>query len=161
MTPVLRPIEPDDADAFASLVRRVFAGLGLVPPPSAGRLTGDDVRCHLAQGGGGALLNAAAAGLLWIERDGGLYVSRVAVDPALRRQGIATRLLAVAEAEALRRGLPRMWLSTRLALTNNRRLFARLGFVEAGSHSHPGFSEPTFVDMVKQLGHELNTAAGV
>ena len=147
----VRPIARSDADGFAALVRCVFLPLELSPPPSAGRLTGDDVRAHLDGGGGGLVAEAAGlvAGLLWNEADGTLHVSRVAVDPACRRQGLATRLLAGAEAEAARRRLAFLWLSTRLALTANRRLFARCGFVETTLHAHPGHAEPTFVDMVK------------
>ena len=150
-----------DAEAFAALVRRVFSGLSLAPPPSAGRITSDDIRSHFAGGGGGFTTDPDAAGLLWLETDGGLYVSRVAVEPRLQRQGLATRMLAAAEAEAERRGLPRLWLATRLALTGNRRLFAAFGFKEAALHCHPGFTEPTFVDMVKQIDHELIRPASV
>jgi ribosomal protein S18 acetylase RimI-like enzyme len=149
-----RAIESADADMFAGLVRRAFSDLGLDPPPSAGRITGEDVRTHLAQGGGGLIIDPAIAGLLWDQREGGLYVSRVAVDPAHRRQGLAVGLLEAAEAEAVRRGLPRIWLATRLALTGNRRLFGRLGFVETALHAHDGYAEPTFVDMEKPLRNE-------
>ena len=42
-------------------------------------------------------------------------------------------------------------LSTRLALLDNRRLFAACGFVETTREAHPGYAEPTFVNMVKRL----------
>ena len=151
---MLRALEPDDAEAFASLVRRAFSGLTADPAPSAGRLTGADVRAHLASGGGGVTTGAGSAGLLWAEKEGGLYISRIAVDPGCRRQGLANSLLAEAEAEALRRGLPRLWLSTRLVFADNRRLFGRFGFIETTLHAHPGYAEPTYVDMEKRLGHE-------
>ena len=151
---MLRALVCDDAEIFASLVRRVFNARMADPPPSAGRLTGEDVRTHLAGGGGGVTADPATAGLLWAEKEGGLYVSRVAVDTAWRRQGLASRMLAAAETEALRRGLPRIWLATRLAFTDNRGLFSRLGFVETKLHSHEGYAEPTFVDMEKRLTHE-------
>ena len=112
------------------------------------------MRAHLAQGGGGIIIDPAIAGLLWDEREGGLYVSRVAVDLAHRGKGIAAHLLTVAEAEAVERGLPRIWLATRLALAGNRRLFGRLGYVETTLHAHDGYPEPTFVDMEKPLRHE-------
>ncbi len=147
----LRPLEPSDADGFAALVKRAFQAVDVQPPASGGRLTGDDVRAHLALGGG-VIAPAGCAGLLWAEKEGGLYVSRVAVDPAWQRRGLATAMLAAAEAEAVRRGLPRLWLSTRLALTGNRRLFARCGFQEATRHAHPGYDMPTFVDMTKPVG---------
>ena len=47
--------------------------------------------------------------------------------------------------------IPRLHLSVRLALTGNRRFFAESGFRETVMHSHPGFTEPTFVDMEKSL----------
>ncbi len=156
-----RVLEPADAEDLAGLVRNAFAGLLLDPPPSAGRVTAEDVRRHLAQGGGGIVVDPAVAGLLWDEREGGLYVSRVAVTTAHRRQGIATGLLQAAEAEAQRRGLPRLWLSTRLALTGNRRLFARFGFVETRLHAHDGYAEPTYVDMEKPIPREPVAASRV
>ncbi len=156
-----RPIAPPDADGFAALVRRAFAGLDVAPPPSAARLSGDDVRAHIAAGGGGVVAGMAMAGLLWAERDGGLYVSRVAVDPAWRRRGLATILLQAAESEATRRGLPRLWLSTRLALGCNVRLFSQLGFVETARHAHAGYEKPTFLDMAKCVGREPTAPPGV
>jgi hypothetical protein len=60
-------------------------------------------------------------------------------------------LVDAAAAEARRRGLPRLLLSTRLVLADNRRLFARCGFVETEQHAHPGYAHPTFVDMEKTL----------
>ena len=149
----VRPIDRLDADGFAALVRRVFSTLQADPQPSAARLAGEDVRAHLEGGGGGLVAEAdtVLAGLLWAEKDGGLYVSRLVVDPACQRHGLARRLLADAEAEARRRLLPRLWLATRLAFIGNRRLFGRAGFVETTRHAHPGYAEPTFVDMVKHL----------
>ena len=164
----VRPILRSDADTFAALVRRVFLALPLNPPPSAGRLSGDDVRTHLDGGGGGLVAEAdgMVAGLLWDEGNRSLHVGRIAVDPSCRRQGLATRLLAGAQAEAERRRLASIGLSTRLALTANRRLFAHFGFVETVLHAHPGYTQPTFVDMVKPIAgsaacdHEAIIGAG-
>ena len=145
-------LHAEEADAFAALVRLAFAGLELLPPPSALRVTGGDLRDHLASGAGGFVAGAMRAGLLWAELEGGLYVSRLAVHPDHRRKGLAACLLRAAEAEAGRRSLPRLWLSTRLAAASNRRLFGGLGFVEGLQHAHPGYQEPTYVEMEKQLG---------
>jgi predicted N-acetyltransferase YhbS len=94
---------------------------------------------------------ALAGSALWMEQDGGLYLGRLAVAPAWRGRGIATALVAAAEAAARASGLPRIRLSTRLVLLDNRRLFAACGFVEATRHAHPGYAEPTFVTMEKRL----------
>ena len=85
------------------------------------------------------------------ERDGGLYLSRLAVAPGWRGRGIAKALVGATEADARRRGLPSIDLSTRLVLEDNRRLFAACGFVETTREAHPGYAEPTFVNMVKRL----------
>jgi GNAT superfamily N-acetyltransferase len=71
------------------------------------------------------------------------------VRPDWRGRGIARALVSAAEAR--RRGLPRMHLSTRLVLVDNRRLFASCGFREGERHAHPGYAAPTFVDMEKVI----------
>jgi len=153
---VLRALRAPDAAAAAALIREAFSKLSSVvdPPPSALRETEATVAAGIADGGGAC---ADAAGLLvgvvlWAEKAGGLYIGRLSVSPRWRGRGIARALVAAAEAEARRRRLPRLHLSTRLALTDNRRLFASCGFRETERHAHPGYAVPTFVDMEKELG---------
>ncbi len=141
---------------MAALIRRAFGGLAVDPPPSALRVTAADVAAH---GGGGLVVDPARACLLWAVMGDGLQVCRLAVDPGHRRQGLAAALLARAGEEARRRGLAAVRLSTRLALPGNRRLFAACGFVETARHAHPGYAEPTFVDMERRL--EPGAAPGV
>ena len=153
MTPSLRAATPADADALAELIRFCFARQTVVtdPLPSALKESGDNIRAHFAEGGGGAMFEGPAACLLWKTEKGGLYIGRVAVHPKFRGQGLAKRMLAAAEAEARARNLPRLHLSTRLVLKDNRKLFAACGFVEIAEHAHPGYAWPTFVDMEKRL----------
>jgi len=151
---MIRPVLPGDAEAVADLVRLAFAAIpvALDPAPSALRETAEGVRTHLAAGGG-ALVDGPAACILWSERDGGLYVGRLAVHPQHRGRGLAGLLMqaAEAEAEALRRGLPRLHLGVRLALQGNRRLFARLGFTETRLRTHDGFLAPTWTEAERWL----------
>lgn len=141
--------------AVAALIRAAFAAQSVVtdPLPSALRVTAEDVATHLRTGGGAV---AEASGVvvgsaLWVEQDRGLYLSRVAVAVDWRGRGIAKALVAAAEAAARGAGSPRVHLSTRLVLNDNRRLFAGCGFAETARHAHPGYVEPTFVDMEKRL----------
>ena len=149
------PIGLADSDDIALLIRTAFMTQSVVtdPPASALRVTGDDVRAHLAKGAGVAVrIDDALAGCaLWGPRDGALYVSRVSVAPTHRRRGIATALLGAAETAARAGGFPRLLLETRLVLTDNRALFAHFGFREASRHAHPGYAHPTFVLMEKPL----------
>jgi GNAT superfamily N-acetyltransferase len=146
-----------DADAVASLIREAFAAQAVVtdPLPSALRVTAADVVAHLERGGGGAVVvfgdGVLAGSVLWEVQDGGLYVSRVAVAPARRRLGVGRALVEAAEAAARAMRLPRAFLSTRLILADNRRLFAACGFVETERTTHPGYDAPTSVAMEKVL----------
>lgn len=153
---MLRALTLSDADAVAALVRAAFATQPVVtdPLPSALRVTAVDVEVHLGRGGGGAVAEVdqqLAGSVLWEEKDGGLYVSRVAVAPAWRRRGIARALMAEAEAATRAMRLPRLHLGTRLVLADNRRLFAACGFVETEQTVHPGYAEPTSVTMEKLI----------
>lgn len=149
----LRPLHPDDHERAAALIRTAFAALSAAadPPPSALRETASGV----AAMGGGAIAEATdgtlAGVVLWAERDGGLYVGRLAVAPCWRGRGIGRALIAAGEAEARARRLRRVQLGTRLVLAGNRRLFAACGFVETVLHTHPGYDHPTWVEMEKQL----------
>src|SRR5690349_12111341 len=146
---------PEDAASVAALIRAAFAAQPVVtdPLPSALRVTEADVVAYLLAGGGAVAMvtNVLAGSALWTEQDGGLYLGRLAVAPAWRRRGVARALVAAAEAAAHNAGLPVMRLSTRLVLLDNRRLFATCGFVETTREAHPGYAEPTFVNMEKRL----------
>ncbi len=144
----MRPLGLEDCEWVAALIRVAFATLEVDPPPSALTVSAATVSAHLAAGGGA--VEPERACVLWLSKNG-LYISRLAVHPSARGQGWATALLQQAESEARRAGLPRLWLSTRLAAAGNRRLFARFGFVEGDRHAHPGYAAPTFVDMEKQV----------
>ena len=150
-----RPLAPDDAEAAAALIRSAFAvqAVPTDPPSSALRETGSTVQAWIEGGGGFGIVGAGglSAVLLWAERDGGLYAGRLAVAPEARGQGLARRLVGAAEAEARRRGLPRVHVRVRLELPGNLALFASLGFREVGREAHPGFAVPTVAVLEKRL----------
>ena len=151
----IRPLTTDDAAIAASLICEAFAAQSRATDPPSGALseTTASVAAKLAEGGGaGAEAGGALVGVvLWAQTEGALYIGRVSVAPGWRGRGIARALLTAGEAEARRRGLKRMTLRVRLALGENRRLFAGFGFAPVGQGAHPGYREPTFLVMEKRL----------
>ncbi len=67
-----------------------------------------------------------------------------AVDPALRGQGVGVRLLRAAEDHARARRLGEVRLYTNEAMTENRRLYLRLGYRETRRGVQDGFRRVYF-----------------
>ncbi len=70
------------------------------------------------------------AGLMLVAGDG--HVTNVGVDPDVRRQGIATRLLVELTRRALAEGAEALTLEVRVSNTGAQELYRRFGFVPAG-----------------------------
>ena len=80
-----------------------------------------------------------------------LYVGKVAVDPQLRRQGVARRLFVAAEALARAADLDYLELQTRVELVKNQQTFVALGFEKCGESAHAGYHRPTSIAMRKRV----------
>jgi GNAT superfamily N-acetyltransferase len=70
--------------------------------------------------------------IVLVPEEDGLLVENVAVRPGLHGRGIGRRLLAFAEQEARRRGLPAVRLYTHERMTSNIDLYERLGYRQTG-----------------------------
>lgn len=161
MSEVLAPVDirpagaAEDWAALLALLHRAFACMeGRIDPPSSlHRLDPPGLaakaaaeRCFLA------FADGRLAGCVFCEaRPDCLYVGKLAVEPAMQGQGIGRALMAEAEAEARRLGLPALELQTRVELVENHAAFARLGFARTGTSAHAGFDRPTSVTMRKPL----------
>jgi ribosomal protein S18 acetylase RimI-like enzyme len=148
----MRRARPDEAAAVGALVEAAFArhvaAVGRRPAPMD-----DDHAAHIAAGeqwvgedpDGVAGL---ASAIVLTERDDHLHVDNVAVAPALQGRGLGRALLAFAEEEARRRGLPEVRLYTNAAMTDNLAFYPRLGFVETARYERHGFRRVLFVKRV-------------
>ena len=141
-------------DELHALVHGVFGALPIDPPSSVLKETVADFAVRLASEtcfvieADGALIAS-----IFCKHDGdALYVGRLAVAPAWRRQGLAGVLVEAVKAEARRRGLARLTLGARIALPGNVALFRRHGFTVVRATCHPGFTQPTSYDMELVLG---------
>lgn len=78
--------------------------------------------------------------IVLVPEDGVLLVDNVAVRPGLHGKGIGRALLAYAEEEARRLGLPALRLYTNVKMTANIALYESLGYVETGREGIEGRS---------------------
>jgi ribosomal protein S18 acetylase RimI-like enzyme len=156
----LRTAVAGDAVSLAATIAAAFEQYRgrLTPESGAFRETADGISRELADGAGAIVAeqDGEALGCVMIRPvEGDLYFGRLAVVPSARGRGIARRLVAAVEAEAVRRGLAGVRLGVRIALTENQRLFTALGYVETSREAHPGFDQPTSITMRKSLRSQL------
>lgn len=146
----IRRATPADEARLGALQKRAYVKyvprIGTEPQPMAENAAGllqayevwvvDGVEDGLA----GALVLRSA--------DDHLLVWSVAVDPTQQGTGLGRRLLDFAEAQARGRGLTEIRLYTNALFTENRQLYAHLGYAETGSETFEGRE---LVHMAKSL----------
>ncbi len=152
----LRDATLDDAALMTDLIRAAFEEQrGKIDPPSGAHSeTPEKVRLKLEQGGGFiADIDGIEVGCVvyYPEGEGQLYFGRLAVLPAFRQHGIAHALITAVEEKAKQHGYAGVSLSVRVALPLNQSYFQRLGYSVTGYESHAGYTEPTFMHMLKPL----------
>jgi RNA polymerase sigma-70 factor (ECF subfamily) len=136
-----RPAVPGDADAIAALVEAAYGHyverLGMRPGPmredQARVVRERDVTVVECAG-------AIVAVLVLGSRPDGISIENVAVHPSRQGGGIGRALLALAEREAARLGFDSIALYTHEKMTENRALYASLGYVEWGQPEEDEFS---------------------
>ncbi len=101
---------------------------------------------------------AVARGEVWVAEDDGvvsglvvlvarpdhLLLGNLAVEPAAQGTGIGARMLALAEEQARRLGLPEIRLYTNVAMTENLAYYPRRGYVETHRGHEDGFDRVYF-----------------
>jgi ribosomal protein S18 acetylase RimI-like enzyme len=137
----IAPATAGDAELVRRIMQEAFAEyVGVLQPPSGAHTeTVEDVLRVMALGGAVlAWLGDEAVGAARYERRGGhLYVGRVAVLPAYRKQGIATALMRHLEDVARDLGLPAIQVGVRMSLPSNLALYQRLGYELIDVQPHP------------------------
>src|ERR1700730_14073041 len=136
--------------------------------PAIAHAVDQDYRHSIARKGNtpGPILDDYAArvleGVVWVLEEGSviagiivllpapnyMLLDNIAVSPARQGLGLGRRLLAFAEAEALRRGYCEIRLYTHQTMVENQRLYASIGYEETGRGTEAGFDR---VFMRKQL----------
>jgi ribosomal protein S18 acetylase RimI-like enzyme len=138
--PRIRAATPDDVSAIAQIVEQAYRHyiprIGKPPRPML-----EDYAARVSQG------------VVWVIEDGSaiagiivllpgpdyLLLDNIAVTPARQGSGLGRRLLAFAEAEAVRRGYGEIRLYTHQLMTENQRLYAAIGYEETGRGTEAGY----------------------
>jgi ribosomal protein S18 acetylase RimI-like enzyme len=112
--------------------------------PRIGRPPGpmlDDYAARISKGVVWVIEEGAAIGGIIVLLLGPDYLllDNIAVAPARQGSGLGRRLLAFAEAEAVRRGYREIRLYTHRTMTENQRLYAAIGYEETGRGTEAGY----------------------
>jgi len=126
---ILRPATPDDVPAVTALERELFGVDAWSEPSVTGELTGERRRALVADEGGvvGYAVTLLAGDVVDLQRIG--------VAPAVRRTGVAGRLLAALQDSARDAGADRMLLEVSAANRGALAFYAAAGFVEIDRRS--------------------------
>jgi GNAT superfamily N-acetyltransferase len=147
---VIRAAHPGDCAAVEAIVRAAYSvyieRIGKPPGPLL------DNYIRLIDAGAVSVLEAdgaIVALIVLLPQPDHLLLDNVAVCPDHQGHGLGRRLIAFAECEGRRLGYAELRLYTHLAMTENIKLYARLGFRETGRGHAAGYDR---VFMAKRLG---------
>ena len=154
-TPTIRPATADDAALLQTIIVTAFEPYRgkLVPPSGAHSETPQTIAGKLQLGGGfiAYLDQEAVGGVLYELRDDYVYMGRLAVLPEYRRSGVGRVLALAVEAAAREANQPAIELGVRTSLDGNLSFFSSLGYRIISEDTHPGYTQPTFMTLRKQL----------
>lgn len=152
-----RRATPADADAIKALVEKAYAPyvdrLGLRPAPMD-----VDYEVELTERDGWvAVVEGRVVGVLVVDAEGDhLFVHNIAVDPALQGQGLGRELLDLAERRAGELHIDELRLLTNELMTENRAMYAHLGWEETEVRAERGYRRVYFR---KQIGDSVAATA--
>jgi len=139
-TPRIRTAAAADVPVISQIVveayRHYIPRIGKPPAPML-----DDHHARVAEGVVWVIEDEfGIAGLIvLLPRSDHLLLDNIAVAPARQHSGLGRRLLAFAEAEALRRGYREIRLYTHRTMTENQRLYAAIAYEETGHSTEAGY----------------------
>jgi ribosomal protein S18 acetylase RimI-like enzyme len=152
--PCIRAATAADASVIRQIVEQAYRHyiprIGKPPGPML-----DDYAARVSEGVVWVIEEGStiAGVVVLLPRPDHLPLDNVAVVPARQGAGLGRRLLAFAEAEAVRRGYREIRLYTHQTMSENQRLYAAIGYEETGRGTDAGYER---VFMRKRLAGESN-----
>lgn len=145
MTPQLAT-DPALWPPILALLHEAFAYMeGRIDPPSSLRDLTPEALTRQSEVGEIWMVGAPVACVFLTPKPEALYVGKLAVAASHRGQGLARRLINLAEERARVLRLAALELQTRVELLGNQAAFQAMGFKEVGRTAHPGYDRPTSI----------------
>nr|WP_321445370.1 GNAT family N-acetyltransferase [uncultured Cohaesibacter sp.] len=140
-------------NAILSLIQRNFAYMeGRIDPPSSmHRLSVETIERQCEEGEVWAIGTPPIACIFMTKKPDCLYLGKVTVEETARGQGLASKMIQLAEHRARALGYDCLELQSRVELVENHRTFGTLGFAKTGEDAHEGYDRPTSITMRKKL----------
>ncbi|MEM7211091.1 MAG: GNAT family N-acetyltransferase [Pseudomonadota bacterium] len=142
---IIRRATGDDADAIQRIVACAYGPLAeRMDKPPMPML--DDYPARIAEG----VVDVLTEGdnllgmIILVDQPDALMLENVAVAPEAQSRGVGRRLIDHAEAEARRRGHPRIRLYTHATMVENQRMYAHLGYIETTRGEDEGYDRVQF-----------------
>jgi ribosomal protein S18 acetylase RimI-like enzyme len=154
----IRPALAEEAAAIGALVQAAYGHyverIGMRPAPMD-----DDYEARVRRGEAWVAVDGAdlLGAIVLVRHSDHLSIDNVAVDPGRQGEGIGRALLDFAEAAAREAGTSTVRLFTHAKMTENRAIYARLGYREIDRRDEAGFDR---VFLVKELGGGLRDRSG-
>ncbi len=128
------------------------------PPSSIHRLTIEGMQAHCQSGGEIWVIGRPLFGCMFLtQKPDCLYLGKLAVQEQMRGRGICRAMVDQAERRAADLGLSKLELKTRIELTENHRVFSRMGFTIVSTGSHEGYDKPTDFLLRKQVSLSVDS----
>jgi ribosomal protein S18 acetylase RimI-like enzyme len=140
LDPEIRPARLEDAAAVTACVAAAYSPyVDHIANPPGPML--DDYAEQIRQHNVFVLLEGSnvIGVLVLIEKEQALLLDNVAVHPEYQRRGLGQKLIELAEAEARRLGFSTIILYTNERMTENIKLYKKLGFVETEQRVEQGY----------------------
>ena len=145
MTPQLAT-DPALWPPILALLHEAFAYMeGRIDPPSSLRKLTPEALTRQTEKGEIWVVGTPVACVFLTPKPEALYVGKLAVAASHRGQGLARRLIDLAEERARVLRLAALELQTRVELVGNQAAFQAMGFQEVGRTAHPGYDRPTSI----------------
>jgi len=125
----------------------------LIPPSGAHKETIQTIGTKMKEGGAYiSIYETISVGCaLWKKNEDNLYIGRLAVLPKYRRFGIGSQLIGLLERKATQLGYSKVLIGVRLSMPKLLEYYKKKGYEIIEYCFHEGFTEPTYVKMVKVI----------